>query len=318
MSVSFAMEDEFLEGDYDSRIKNDVILYIFQDDVLTYTQTFPYAEIAERAEVTIPKTAEVLGDIKFVAWAVPMGTMNNENGEGPAEAPVEVHDPNVNPVYEIGSSYDDHLLKQAETQQSTTGGKVLAQTGPTSSVRYIGTLHPFEEESMSRNSHHDIMMHPAPGRVIVNVTDPNNFLGEEGNEPSIVIGGTMSEMNLDLEGVGKELTVGAPLFEYSTILNNNLNDIELIQDDIDDLDDEHYLYTTKGTVGVMPSKAGEPIYVQIYAGDKLLETLTVTSDDHLLQAIESGELLEFSYTLNSASFIIRIGDWTERIVIASM
>ena len=35
MYLSFHMEDEFVPGDYDSRIGHEVRLYIFKDDILT-------------------------------------------------------------------------------------------------------------------------------------------------------------------------------------------------------------------------------------------------------------------------------------------
>ncbi len=97
MHMSFEMEDEFLEGDYDSRVQNDVLLYIFKDDKLAYTHLIPYESIAGGAEYTVDKTRELTGDLKFVAWAVKRDVSDNFNGGDP----LTIHDDKYHPEYDF-------------------------------------------------------------------------------------------------------------------------------------------------------------------------------------------------------------------------
>jgi frataxin-like iron-binding protein CyaY len=299
MTVSFAMEDEFLEGDYDSRIENDVLLYIFNDDQLVMARNIPYSEIAGRAKYAIEKTPELAGNLRFAAWAVKAG----EHQIGSDDS-LTIHHPDRNPAYTIGSSWDTQLL--SETRAAGSDNLYT----PSDHERYLGTLEPLHPETMSREeSHYDIVMTPAPGRIRVNIEDPQNYLGPDAH---VVIEGGMSQMGLGNPMLGR---TGRPGLGARADV--------LAQLEIDPAatraDDEGTSYTTN-IFGVLPTLENSDLAVKIMNGDDLVETLWINSDNTggNFRALNSGDLIEFSYRVNIPEFTIRIKDWTERIVIAEL
>ena len=144
-------------------------------------------------------------------------------------------------------------------------------------------------------------MSPAPGRVIVNITDPGNYLDGRTGEPHIIVGGAMSEMDLQRRGIGSKINVRAGLDETPAKTR-----------------DETGITHTTEIFGVLPSQAGQTLSVDVMNGTQKLQTLVVHTDDSLHQAISSGELLEFDYVLNSSMFTITVGPWTKKITIIKM
>jgi hypothetical protein len=285
MYVSFELEDESLPGDFDSRVGHDVLLYIFRDDILTYSHLIPYDSIANRAEYAIEKTPAITGNLKMVAWAVPDDIIDHHhNGEA-----LNIHNARHR-EYDLGSRFDQHFLNASAIDDD--------HHAPIHHERYIGTPDLIGDEPMSRDSHVDIVMRPATGRIIVNITDPNNYLGKTNGEPHVVVDGTMSQMNLSKQGVGEQVRVRTGIGETSPATRAA----------------EGTTHTTE-IFGVMPSEPGRTLNVNIMNGTELVETLSVRTDERRHQAIESGELLEFDYVIGSGAFNLTIEGWTERIVI---
>jgi hypothetical protein len=284
MYVSFKLEDQFLSGDFDSRIGNDVQLYIFRDDILVWSHLIPYDSIAGSARYAIEKTPAITGNLKMVAWAV-KGDVTDIHHNG---APLDIHNER-HPEYALGSSYDQHVLNISPI--------AAGYSAPIHSERYMGTLDHIQEVSLDGDSSHEIFMRPATGRIIVNITDPGNLLNSSAGEPWVVVDGTMSQMNLSREGTGQQIKIRTGIDEIPSTRANP--------------DTTH----TTDFFGVLPSEPGRTLSVTIMNGNETVETLSVTTDERRHQAIRSGELLEFDYLIGSASFNLTIGDWTERIVI---
>ena len=282
MYVSFEMNDPYLEGDFDSRIGSDVLLYIFRNDTLTYTKTIPYDSIAEGTEYAILKTPQILGDITLVAWAVPE-TRN-----------VAIHETGDHPEYVLGSSFDEQFLKHTQTDSRGPG----VYYTPQPHERYLGTMKVTEYEG--RTSNHRIEMLPAPGRIIVNLTDPGNLLSSTPGESYVVVDGVLSQMGLDKKGSGDPILVRSDLFEDPA--SRAAAD----------------RFHTTDVFGVLPSEPGKSVSVQIMNGTQILQTLRVYSDDNLHQIIESGELLEFDYEVGSSEFSISVNGFTQKIIVEEM
>ncbi len=293
MYVSFEMEDEFLEGDYDSRIQNDVLLYIFKDDELAYSHLIPYDSIAGGAEYPIDKTRKITGDLKFVAWAVKRDVSDHFNGG----EPLSIHHDERHPIYDLGSRFQDHVIAMSPVDTESENGHY----SPIHNERYIGVLDPTGDEGWDRNSHHDIIMRSAPGRIVVNITDPGDLLGKTPGEAHAVVSGVTSQMDLNKKGVGDPVSVRAALVAASAPTRAA----------------EGTTHTT-GIFGVLPSLPGQRLSVDIMNGTEKLETLSVHTDDNLHQSIRSGELLEFDYVLNSSEFTLTVGSWIKKISIVDL
>ncbi len=293
MYVSFELEDRFLEGDYDSRIQNDVLLYIFKDDELAYAHLIPYDSIAGGVEYPIDKTRDIIGDLKLVAWAVKRDVQNHfQGGE-----PLTIHHDERHPRYDLRSRFQDQVISMSPIDPQLADSHYT----PIHYDRYIGVLDPTEDEGWNRNSHHDIIMRPAPGRIMVNITDPGNLLGKTDGEAHAVVSGVMSQMNLDKKGVGAPASVRAGLGATAPETRAATGTT----------------HTTE-IFGVLPSEPGQRLSVDIMNGTERLETLAVYTDDNLHQSIESGELLEFDYVLNSSEFTLTVGAWTRKISIVGL
>jgi len=301
IEVSFEMKDEFLTGDYDSRVRNDVLLYIYNGDKLVYSDTVPYERISGGKYFAIPKTEALLGDIRFVAWAVASG--ETETG---TDTPLAVHHTHQHPAYAPGSDYS--AIHLAHLPDPLNKGRYV----PHHHERYMGTLNPHGEETWERNSRHDIVMTPAPGRVVVNIHDPHDMLARREEqqlpvgEPHVVIEGGMSHMNL---GAGDDRTshmgYGDPA-PVRTILRETTGD-----------DDPVF---STGLTGVLPSRGATPLVVHVMLGDEEVGTLVLDGDhtDGRYTALHSGDLIEFDYDLPEAmtggEFEVTINGYEIRVV----
>jgi hypothetical protein len=298
MTVSFAMEDEFLGGDYDSRIQNDVLLYIFNEEKLVYARNIAYEEVAGGQKYKIDKTPELLGNLRFVAWAVKDG----ESETGTSDS-LTIHRPDRNPAYIVGADWNAQRLAHTRAE-----GRDDAYI-PSHHERYLGTLDPIPDENWESNSHHDIIMTPAPGRITVNIDDPNNLLGPDAH---VVIEGGMSQMGLGnprlgrtgRPGIGTRANVHAPIVQTAPETR---------------AEGDGTSYTTN-IFGVLPSEENTDLAVKIMNGDDLIETLWINSDntDGTFRALNSGDLIEFGYRINAGEFTVKIKGWTHRIVLADM
>jgi hypothetical protein len=221
----------------------------------------------------------------MVAWAVPEDIDDHHHGGVKLTIHNERH-----LAYAPGSHFDSHKLSASPIEDG--------YHAPIHHERYVGMLDHIQSVSLNEDSRHEIFMSPATGRIVVDITDPGDLLGKTDGEPHVVVNGTMSQMNLDKEGVGSQISVKTPLDETSpaTRATNGATH-------------------TSELFGVMPSEPGRTLSVAIMNGDQLIQTLSVTTDERRHQAIRSGELLEFDYVIGSAEFNLTVGSWTERIVI---
>ncbi len=293
MYVSFELDDEFLEGDYDSRIHNDVQLYIFRDDVLEYAKTIPYENIAGGAEFAIPKTKEIIGDLKLVALAVKCDVQDHFNGGGP----LTIHNDHNHPEYALGSRYQDHRLAVSPITSSAHG-----HYSPIHNERYLGTLDP-EEEIWDNHSHHKISMQSAPGRILVNINDPHDFMLIDG-QPHVVVEGTMSHMILGEPNEGRAGRYGAG--DHVTV-RAEIGQIPPTTRDAGDM-----THST-GIFGVLPSQDDTALKVHIMSGDTTIRSYIINSDntDGRFTALRSGDLIRFDiHSLQSADVEITINGYT--------
>ena len=296
MYVSFELEDEFLEGDYDSRIQNDVLLYIFKDDVLAYAETIPYEKIANGADYAIPKTKEIIGNLKMVAWTVKRDVSDHFNGG----IPLTIHDQHRHPSYDFGSRFQNHYLTVSQIESSS-------HYAPSHHERYIGTIDPIEDERWERNSHHDIFLQPAPGRIMIHVNDPGGYLSYHG-EPNVVVEGTMSQMTLGeprdgrvgRRGVGNLVSARAVISQASPETRAAGNTTH-----------------TTGIFGLLPSQEGATLMVHIRSGETILKTYEINAEhtENHFTALRSGDLIEFKiYDLQSSEIEITINGYTVKNV----
>jgi hypothetical protein len=282
MYVNFELKDDFLEGNFDSRIGNDVLLYIFQDDILTYSHLIPYDSIAGGISYAIPKTPAILGNVKLVAWAVKRDVMDQYH-----DTRLEIHNERHS-IYEAGSRFGDQFVTQ-----SMLGENYI----PIHHERYLGVTES-RNVTWEQHSNHTVTLKSATGRIIVNITDPGNLFNNTEGEPHVIVEGVMSKMNLELQGSGNRAKVRTDLFETSASTRAVTG----------------ATHTTE-LFGVLPSESGQTLNVHIMNGTQRLETLRVYTDDKLHQSVESGELLVFDYTLKSSTFTLTVGNWSENITI---
>jgi hypothetical protein len=300
INVSFAMEDEFLDGDFDSRIQNEVLLYIFNQDKLVYSETIPYEKLSRGTEYSIPKTPELLGDLKFVAWAV----KSDETHVGSGDT-LTVHHYERHPEYQPGDDYNDIYLAHSELASRSPGGET--QYAPHHHERYLGTIDPIEDEVWHRHSYHDIILHPVPGRVEVNITDPGNYFAGMGSRPHVVVEGGMSHMRLGDPNHGRTGRNG-----YG-VMTHVRADAAPVPAGTRAAGDPAY---TSGLIGVLPSKENTPLTVYIMEGDNTIKTFTVSSEntEGNFTALHSGDHLVFDYNVDSAEFAITVNGFEIKLV----
>jgi hypothetical protein len=175
--------------------------------------------------------------------------------------------------------------------------------------RYLGTLNPIENELWERDSHHDIILTPAPGRIIVNIKDPDNYLGDsETDKPYVIVEGPMSKMNL---GEPRHERLGRKGFGEKISVRSN---IHKISPDVR-AEESEYTHTTD-IFGVLPSEDNKPLRVHIWKGDEHLQTLTINAENTggVFTALHSGDLLVFDYDLTEPQFSVNIVPYTIKIV----
>jgi hypothetical protein len=301
IELSFAMEDEYLEGDYDSRIQNDVLVYIFKDDKIVYSETIPHEKVAGRAEYAIKKTPEMLGDIKLVAWAVKRG----ETHVGSAET-LTVHHSDRHPEYSMGDDYNDLYLTHSALASRSPGGET--QYAPHHHERYLGTLDPLNDEVWERNSLYDMILHPAPGRVVVNIKDSGSMLGSQAH---VIVDGGMSHMKLGDPNQGR---AGRDGYGQKTHVRSAIGPISGATRAAGDM-----THTT-GIIGVLPSPENSSLSVHIMNGDQLVKKLTIdtqTSDGNFT-ALHSGDYIVFDYDLQSFEAVITINGFEIKEVTTGM
>lgn len=302
MYVSFEMKDEFLGGDYDTRVHNDVLLYIFKDDKLAFSRTIPYNEIAGGAEYAIDKTPEILGNIKLVAWAV----KSDETHIGSNNS-LTLHHPVRHPSYNMGDVYGDLFLNHEILDTIIEENYHI----PHHHERYLGTLDPIEDELWERHSHHDIVMTPAPGRIIVNINDPGDFLNKGEGTPRVVVEGGMSKMELGEPRLGR---VGRRGFgEPARVIS------EIVPVSGETRAEGDPITHTTEIIGVLPSdlsRNDNSLSVHIMRGNELVKTYTIDArETNKYTAIHSGDMIEFNiYDLQSAEFEITINGFDVKVV----
>jgi hypothetical protein len=287
--LSFAMEDEFLEGDYDSRIQNDVLIYIFKDDKVVYSETIPYEKVAGGTRYAIRKTPEMLGDTKLVAWAV----KRDETHVGSAET-LTVHHSDRHPEYSMDDDYNDLYLTHSTLASRSPGGET--QYAPHHHERYLGTHDPLNDEVWDSHSRYDMILHPAPGRVVVNVKDSGGMLGSQAH---VVVDGGMSHMKLGDPDQGR---AGRDGYGQKTHVRSDIGPISGATRAA-----EGMTHTTD-VIGVLPSLENSSLSVHIMNGDQLVKTLTISTENTQgnFTALHSGDYIVFDYDLQSAEVAITI------------
>lgn len=310
MFVSFKMQDQFLTGDYDTRVRNEVLLYVFKDDKVVSSMTIPHASISGGKYFPIVKTEQISGDIKLVAWAVAPG--ETETGS-PAGTPLAVHHTYQHPEYVPGAAYS--ASKLAHTPIAGT-----SNFAPHHHERYLGVLSVSAESLANEESHHDIIMAPAPARIIVNLYDPHNQIAAlEAQEqtivnPYLIVEGGMSEMHLGNPDLGRTGHTGngtaAPVYADMSAPPGTRANGPLI--------------FTSGMVGVLPSLPGASLTVRVKFMERdIVLTINQSNTSSNFTALHSGDRIIFDYELPAdfagtpdppANFDITVNDWVGRIV----
>ncbi|MDR0422814.1 MAG: FimB/Mfa2 family fimbrial subunit [Proteiniphilum sp.] len=185
MLLSFHIDDRHEAGDFDERIGNDVLLYIFQNGVCVAKMTVPYGEIAKGKPYAIRKTDQISGNLQMVAWAVPA------NG-----------DLSVLPSWQLGAPL-------GSTEISL---EALGSTGYYAAVTnqlYLGTLS--VNERINEPTSHSIGMNYSYCRVEVHVAEPSGSILNVPEGASIRVLGSKAGMNMQLQGTGADAIVPVAL-----------------------------------------------------------------------------------------------------------
>jgi hypothetical protein len=181
MELSFRIDDLYEGGNFDERVGNDVLLYIFKDNVCVERIIVPYNEIAQGKRYVIRKSEQISGNLQMVAWAVPGGRNANEL-----------------PSWQIGAP-----LGSTDISLETLGN-----TGYYSAVSnrlYLGTLS--VNEKLSEPTSHSIGMNYSYCRVEVHVTEPTGSILNVPEGASIHVLGSKAGMNMQLHGTGSNAIV---------------------------------------------------------------------------------------------------------------
>jgi hypothetical protein len=164
--------------------------------------------------------------------------------------------------------------------------------------RYLGTAEPFKEMVWEEErTDVDIVMTPAPGRIQVNLTDPNGYLGDDAH---VIIEGGMSKMALGDPKAGRTGRLGS----------GTRADVRTAVKEIPASTRADGDETTHSTeiFGVLPSENNAELKVHIMNGDEHIKTLRVSAEnteDHF-HALRSGDYLVFYYDVVSAEVAITI------------
>lgn len=267
MHLTFSIEDAYEPEDFDRRLANDAMLYIFKDKRVVSDTLIPYNLISGGKEFVIRKDDKLSGNLDLLVWAVPVG-----------------RDHTLIPKHSIGDNIDDIYL---ELKTITPAEKDFY---PTPCLLHIARL--TINEPVDKQTWHELKLNYSECRMEVKVTDNDNYLSQPGADPQVSVYGTMSQMDMNLEGVGNAADVHAKLI---CPLSDNIN------------------FTT-GRFGVMPSQDNRTVSVDISDGASALVTLTVPTSA-LPQRSISGGLIKFEYTLGAPSFTIEMNGFRQVIVI---
>jgi len=190
MTLSFRLQDDYVPGSYDTRIGNDVQLYVFSNDKCVASRLIPYSAIQAGGKYTMQKSRDMDGQLELVAWAVPDAGTVPGIGSVPAIPGCNIGDPpdRMNLRLSLSRAAGDY------------------QSAPTE--LYLGT-DSFQEALLTTSSHEIEMIHAAC-RVQVNIID-NGSLGGPAADPHVRVLGGMSEMNTRKDGLGVPATVEAAL-----------------------------------------------------------------------------------------------------------
>lgn len=187
MLLAFYLHDDYESGDYDSKVGNDVALYIFKDKKLSYSNIIPYSEIQGGKEYAIRKTPEIAGNLELIAWAVPLHGDNS-----------------LIPQYQIGDLFDYQFMEHAAARAEERLAPICydIHLGNVSSV-----------EAINKPTSHLINMPYAPCRVEVRIHDASGEIdaSQPDKPPHVLVSGVMSQMNLHKQGVGNPAVVKVPL-----------------------------------------------------------------------------------------------------------
>jgi hypothetical protein len=185
MLISFFIDDPYEAGDFDTRIGNDVLLYIFRDSVCVEKMVIPYSEIKQGKSSAIRKTDNISGNLQMVAWAVPASG-----------------DTSVLPSWQLGD-----LLSSMEISMKSLGS--AGYYAAVANQLHLGTFS--SNEKVDEPSSHSIGMNYSYCRVEVHVTDPSGSVLNVPGGSIIHVLGNMSKMNMQLQGTGKKAIVVAGL-----------------------------------------------------------------------------------------------------------
>ncbi len=186
MFVSFYLDDRHDEdGDFDTRIANDVFLSVFKDNRLFQLFEIPYEEIRAGTPFIIDKTGGIEGNLELVAWAVSRNVDGNYVPEWTgADTPGQMT---------IGLS---------------PAVKSEGKYAPVTTSHYMGLLS--STEAIDEVTIHEIGMNVTPCRIEVHVTDLSDIFNSAGNV-HIEVNGTMSRMTMEKKGTGSPAVIVAAL-----------------------------------------------------------------------------------------------------------
>ena len=184
MRLSFRLEDAYEAGTYDTRIANDVLLYIFRDKRCVESILIPYAEIQSEKEYVIRKN-ELYGSLDLVAWAVPAGV-----------------DDQLIPAFENGKNLGDCRLELNALTR-------VEDYEPYVCDLYLGRVS--TNETIDVETSHKVDMIHSSCRVEVNVIDVGTSLSSGAADPKVCVYGSMHQMDMDKNGMGNVACVNTSL-----------------------------------------------------------------------------------------------------------
>lgn len=185
-NLKFSYSSMYASGsNFDNTIGNDVILCLYQDNKLRYTEQISYDRIVDDRIYSYKKRYG--GDIDIVAWAVKAGS------------------PDRVPDLNIGEDMNDkYVMAKADSYPSSSK--------PFANDLYLGVISIKNDDITNETTHEIVMKNPAC-KVEVVVDDPGGILSGTGRELSVRIDGVMNKMNMRFEGIGDETSVYKTLIE---------------------------------------------------------------------------------------------------------
>lgn len=184
LTVSFDLDDEYEEGNFDSRIGNDIVLYVFRDGKCLQRLTVPYDEVRGGKEYRFRKSLRMHGDLHIVAW-----TVSSEKGDSGS----------------IPDWVENDQLEYLRLEMPARTG--ASDCMPTANELYMG-METFYEKVDSSSARPISLQHVAC-RVEVNVSDATATLSSAASR--IALYGSMTAMDMWKNGVGEEAVVHTQL-----------------------------------------------------------------------------------------------------------